>query len=89
MYARALNPVVGKNSQGRVAKVLNEEEVWTMTTTRRELAKSPLVQRWCVCVYVCTPFPIKTKCCFAIRGAPLGVWKWHITRTISAEGVEK
>jgi len=40
-------------------------------------------------IYVCTPFPIKTKCCFAIRGAPLGVWKWHITRTISAEGVEK
>lgn len=38
---------------------------------------------------VCTPFPIKTKCCFTIRGVPLGVWKWHITRTISAEGVEK
>jgi len=45
VYTRALNPIVGKNSQGRVAEVLNEEEVWTMTTTRRELAKSPLVQR--------------------------------------------
>lgn len=33
-----------------------------------------------------TSFPIKTKCCFAIRGAPLGVWKWRITRAISAEG---
>lgn len=85
----------GKNAEGRVAKVLNEEEVWetrmtTTTRTRRQTTwtatgtcQNPPV-RW-----LCTPFPIRTKRCFAIRGAPLGVWKWRITPTISAEGVEK